>query len=437
MVKAAVRKVAQDMARARRQRRTRAAVAGTTIMIILILVAVYRDRHGTSTSALPSRPGLSGGTNGAACESQTQEPCADIRVHGRTWRYALLRAPVASRDTVLVEFGGPGLSLLSGDAGLSQFSQDYKDLSSRYNILAVEEPWVTQELSAPCASSLSSYYIAIRSWSANRYDAAAAISPACGLDDRAGQWGFDPKSYANVVESIINRDGLTLRGFIGHSWGSVRLSYLAGKSLDWSILVRPYPVSATQREVVDARVRKLDDLASRITPIRESPLPKRSVPVTRFDQYTAVAALAYATDTYFNEYADGIVSGTAIAEIAALADQFWGRFDATSISPSVLARIEEVCAVAGSPPAPTGQISVRNILIAQYAACNRTVRTPLEHHTARNNCVVAGINDAVVPYEIVAQEYRHTTITTSRVRSHGSFDGLSRCIENTQNKVTQ
>lgn len=186
-----------------------------------------------------------------------REEYSAIFVGNEIWRYSLLRSHEETAETVLVDLGGPGISVLSGAMGLKSFAANFSELSSRYNLLFIEEPWVTQAPLAGCEDTLVAHFDHLRDQVVSFGGDAPDVAEKCQLAWPPGQqpdqpvahrgWGFDPGHYSRFVTAISQLDRLDLKGFVGHSWGSMRLAYLLqgasgnGFSLDWSVLVRPFP----------------------------------------------------------------------------------------------------------------------------------------------------------------------------------------------------
>ncbi|WP_040927809.1 hypothetical protein [Saccharomonospora azurea] len=372
--------------------------------------------------------------DGLTCEAQkTKEPCTDIEVDGRIWRYAYLPATQKTSDTVVLDFGGPGHSVLSGEVGLSAFLTAFPALQSRYNIVVPEEPWVTQAVSTECQDAQSRYYLAAREASATVDTVAKDMASRCGLADSSQRWGFDAPTYQKLIETINARHGLTLKGFIGHSWGSVRLTYLDAPKLDWAILVRPFPVGTDQATLIAERAVALADLQAGIRPVSPTAVAGRSLPVMAFDQYSAVVDLGYINDQSFDEISPHVLDGTDTVQIGRLSDGLWMRYGRDSISPGSLAQLQETCASAGEVPAlPTEVTSVTDILRLRQAPCHAMPATPVKPEFAPSMCVVTSPRDTVTPGKLVRSTYADTStrvrFVESTQRSHSSFAGLDECL---------
>lgn len=371
------------------------------------------------------------------CEDRpVREPCQAIRVDGQTWRYALIRTPHSTADTAIVDFGGPGAAALSGANNLTGFTTSHTRLSDRYNVLVVEEPWVVKEPSSRCQQALSDFYLEIREFISG--SAARALAPACGEDNGdLSQWSFTPDSYRNLIAAVAEQEDLVIRGFVGHSWGAVRLSYLGGVPLDWFTLVRPFPVGMSLERVIKDRAAALESLATRLgrqrTSSTNSPIGRsRALPTTRFDEISALAELAYVNDSVMEQIGPEVVQGNDIERIGLLSDQFWGRYGKSTLSPRILSHLGEVCGLVNGWRGEPTDSEVERLLAMMYAPC---VSELSEHvpvlPSAGSACVVTSNADRVVPAQLVHRALRGRSSTqwvTSDIQSHPSFDGLDECL---------
>ncbi|HEX6967223.1 MAG TPA: hypothetical protein VF174_00115 [Micromonosporaceae bacterium] len=383
----------------------------------------------------------------------TRETCSAITDGVHTWRYALLRSRNRTAETVLVDLGGPGIALLSGAANLGAFAANFSMLSERYNLLFIEEPWVTQELPQGCESALAAHYRHLRNQVAAVNDSAPDVAQTCQLAWRPGlqpnqpvanrDWGFDPATYADLVMAIIRMNHVNLKGFVGHSWGSMRLAYLLngasdeaeGISLAWSVLVRPFPVGVDGEALISEQATILEREFGAVEAIAPTAVASRSLPVTLFDQLSAVVELGYSDERYVKERSRRIIQGEAVAEIGTLSDEYWQRFGRDSLSPARLAEWQEVCSTTQPPTGANKKIrSVADLLASRFAACDRIpLHREIEATTAGKACIVTASNDSVTPQLLIRNTYQRAspeaTWVESTERQHGSFDGLSECLE--------
>ncbi|QXJ20301.1 hypothetical protein AGRA3207_000990 [Actinomadura graeca] len=345
----------------------RAVPALLTTVTVLVAGLFVTARHGSTgdgarTTAVPHPAG-------ATCKEQpTREPCGQLVIDGRIRRYALLPAGrAATADTVLVDFGGPGRAALSGEIGLGRFKAAFAELGERYNLLVLEEPWVTQETDPGCAAALSGYYRAARSAPRDVRAAGEEMARRCGLAGGAPMWGFDARTFQQVVTGVTQSRGLRLRGFIGHSWGAIRLAHLRTTVVDWAVLVRPFPVGVGGPALIRERARLLAGDSAGVPWRPATTLPERSLPVTVFDEASAVVA---AGDAEAGRTA-GILKRDP-GQVARLSDDLWKRYGVGSLSPANLAKFQEVCAATGPAPGGLSEIrTARDVLIAQHAPVRR------------------------------------------------------------------
>lgn len=434
-------------------RRAAVAVLG---VIILGLVAL------TVPSVLESKPESSGGSadpwtsSPELCDAvPAREPCSAITFGANSWRYSLLRSRKETAETVLVDLGGPGISVLSGAMGLSSFALNFSALSSRYNLLFIEELWVTQTLPEGCEDALVAHFRHLRDQVVAFGGDAPGVAEKCQLAWPPGQqpsqpvghrgWGFDPASYSQLVAAISRLDHLDLKGFVGHSWGSMRLAYLLERasenefsfdfSLDWSILVRPFPVGVGTDVLISEQAAVLERNFGVVEAMSPVAIDSRSLPVTYFDQLSALVELGYSDERYVKEHSQAVVQGKGIAEIGTLSDEYWQRFGRDSLSTGRLAEWQEICSTTRSPDGSNKKIGdVADLLTSRYAACERIpLHTGIEAQTAGRACVVAASNDSVTPRSLISETYQaaspEATWVESAERQHGSFDGLNECLK--------
>ncbi|MFC4854445.1 hypothetical protein [Actinophytocola glycyrrhizae] len=403
-------------------------------MIIMSLVATGVLACTAKQEAPSPSRGDGNAKTSVTCESQkTREPCSDIVMDGRTWRYAYFPAAGNTAETVVLDFGGPGSSVLSGEAGLSAFLSAFPSIGRRYNVIAIEEPWVTEPQSPECRQAQATYYAAVRAVSATLVDAATGMVERCGLADNSQRWGFDASTYHSLVKAISARHQLAVTGFIGHSWGSVRLSYLDAATLDWAILVRPFPTGTDRNSLIAARAEAMAGLVADMQPIDAAGVPGRSLPVTAFDHYSAVVDLGYLGSKSFDDTSQGVLDGTDLAQIGRLSDSLWKRFGRESLSPGALAQLQETCANIGGVPGVVDDIgSVADVLTAMQVPCQAIPVAQAAPEFATSTCIVASQLDTVTPVDLVRSTWGSAAaelhFVESAQRSHSSFDGLEKCL---------
>lgn len=388
----------------------------------------------------PARPGPPAPSSGdPACQSPTvREPCHSVTVGGHTWRYALLRASASTARTALVDLGGPGEAVLSGRNGLGSLQTAHPSLAKRYNLLFVEEPWVTRTPPAGCQDALGAFYRAVRGAQGTAAARGAAVARRCSVGAEPRRWGFDPATFGSVVAAIERREGIAVSGFVGLSFASVRWSYLAGRPLDWSVLLRPFPLRASGRELVAARAEATAALVDAVARGRRAPRAApasdgstRSLAVTGFDRRSALVGLAYLDQAELDRLGPGVVSGNDRATIGELSDRLWLRYGDEQISPAYLAYLDEVCGAAGSWPARLSRVeTVGDVLVAAHLPCHAVASRPLPRPATGRLCLVTSPADAVTPEALVRRSFPASVAwVRSAARSHSSFDGLPACLE--------
>ena len=376
----------------------------------------------------------------ATCErAPTRETCSEIMIDGRSWRYSISRASHPTADTVILDIGGPGQSVLTSPYGISAARGSLSVLSD-YNLVVFEEPWVTTVPTPNCEASLTAFYSALRGDGGTAKARALDMSTACGINAGAGvqDWGFRPEQYERLVRSVGEKERLSFVGFLGHSWGVARLAYLNDLKFDWSVLIRPFPVGVAPDGLVDARAAALGPYTvpaalgdGNVT------VPSRSVPVSRFDALSSWVSLAYVEDAEFSDVRAKLESGTDMALIGKMSDNYWGRYRVTSVSPAFLAQAQEVCAVVGGSGTPfTAVVDSRDIMRAGFLPCAGQNPAALKLPAIGRLCVVTSAKDAVVPEPLIRQGLLggtalKATWVESTVRSHRSFDGGEECLRQT------
>lgn len=413
--------------------------------LILILAAVVA---GASIVAVVSSKGGDARPQPASsiqaptlCDTKpVREQCNVIRVGGYDYRYALLRTVKQTEETVILDFGGPGTAVLSGASGIGNFATSNPAISGRYNILVLEEPWVTREVDPGCDAALSEYYTVLRDSGGRTTDRHATddVDRKCDFSSGTTPWGFTATSYPKLVAAVLSHNGLSLSGFVAHSWGSARLSYLAATRPKWAILDRPYPVGAKMTDVVAASAASAASFAA--TQTQQVQMPKldraRSVPVTTFDKVTAIAELGYVEDEIVTNVAPGVVAGTDTERIGLLSDQFWGRYGTMQMSPRILSYLTEVCPFVGRwdmtyPTTLVGDLEA--ILGSMYLPCGAgtTAWQPIRGDI--RTCVIVSPRDPVSPGSLVRAAFAHGDSVTwieAPSRAHVTFDQLDTCAQN-------
>jgi pimeloyl-ACP methyl ester carboxylesterase len=401
----------------------------------VVLLSTATACHGRGpVQAHPAVPAL---PRDVCVEQPAREGCDQIQLAGVSWRYLFLSSRSVTADTVVVDFGGPGTAVLSGSANVAGFHQNHPQISARYNILIVEEPWVVRDISAECRRSLAEYYLGLRQAVAMESVArqAGELRQRCGLNSPSHHWGFDASTYHQVVAAIAKKRSLHLVGYVGHSWGATRLGYLSDVAFEWAVLVRPYPVGLPIDDVLDRRESVLRQQQSSM--LARSPASvrdieqRRALPVTEFDRLSALVEMGYVEGSSRDSVGPGIAHGTNPGRVGLLSDELWGRSGYHNVSPRMLAFLEEACSMAGVPR-DSARDGLGLVLRLQYAACTRdSTRHTATPRTAARLCVVLGTTDSVTPETLGRRAFADVPgvlFATSAVGQHTSFDGIEDCL---------
>jgi hypothetical protein len=424
----------------------RMAAVATVVAVVAAVAAVAvvanvfsgdGDATATATAATSAAPG-----NSHACdEVATRDNCKELSVGGRVWRYSLSRAATETRRTVIADFGGPGLTVLV-NGYLTRFLGDYGQALSAFNILTVEEPWVLQEQTPACRSALTNRYLAARTLRSEVRTKTGELKLGCAVGARpVPQWGFSEKSYQDLMAALGAHEDLQYVGFVGQSFGSVRLKYLTSmnprQSLEWAALSNPFPVGVSANELISARAYAitkrfavLTDGNGSLSPLASS---NRSLPVSEFDALSAKVELGYLGAEEQAQAARDIASGTRPAVVARLSDRLWQRYGSDQIAPSYLAQMDEVCSAmtTGRPQTETGLEKVLWQTLAPCLDSLATKHTKLSLGKART-CVAVSPNDTVTPKELSAKVFHGSAENlrweTQEAGGHRSADGLRNCL---------
>ncbi|WP_027341618.1 hypothetical protein [Hamadaea tsunoensis] len=399
------------------------------IGIVLLVAATAARSHPEPTQAPPTaKPATS------LCEQfETRESCREIAVDGRTWRYTLQQPAAPTSDAVVLDLGGPGTSALSGSFNLAGLPDVLPDLMRRFNVIIVEEPWVTTPVTDGCDQSLSAFYHDIRNGDRS---AAGPVRSSCGLGAASSPWGFSPSTYSDVIRAIAGRHQLSLKGFVGHSFGSVRLSYGKDLGFAWAVLGRPFPYTAGLTELIREQSTVLTRLQRKLERTEPGPLPpagdERSIPTTEFDRLSAIVELGYLDDTMAARLGKRVIDGSDTESIGLMSDTLWSRYGTESMSTRTLAFWDEVCATTGPAKPPADASPLRTLLTNRYATCTSPATYRPTLPAGLRLCVVDSPDDPVAPQSLVRKTFppgAAITYNTTTVGSHTSMAGLDDCVE--------
>lgn len=305
-------------------------------------------------------------------------------------------------------------------------------IGERYSVLLLEEPWVVHERPEPCAEAMRSYYRSVRAANGQPATAAAAsIWSDCQLE--SSTYGFSPGLYSGAVSAIATDRDTRVVGFVGHSFAAQRLAYLSdslgGAFLQWAVLIRPFPVGVGLHQLIDARATLTEAAVGNPAPLHESvTVPGRSVPVSEFDYWSALAGLGYVSEADWPQALGAVVGGDDLSLVGGLSDQLWMRYGVDDLSPGMLAQWQEVCAT--DPDFVWHQESgVASALNALYAPCAHAEFEGENYlDWSKRICVTTSERDLVTPAELVRDAFARAQIVEVEERSHGSLQGLDECL---------
>jgi len=389
-----------------------------------------------------------------------------VVVDGRTFRYLILGERPAGQgatvqpsprgtaeplvDAALVDLGGPGRALFGND--------DAASVAARWPgsevLLFLEEPWVTRQLSDGCARSLRELHAGVR---AEQEPSGRGLVAACELGT-PGTWGWSADDYRAVVDAVVRKERLRLRGVVGSSYGAPRTAAVTGRDeLEWLVLNSPSPAEATGARYLQARTAAVldalaaacagcaaaEDAASVVATaqgrLRAAPvvLPERTPPVVAADAAAAAVAAAYLPDAERAALVEALRTPTTqgAALVGRLSDSTLLRYGELDVSPALLAYYDEVCrsyapwdglsSVAG----PVGALLSR--LHAPCAAVARVGGAPPPAPAQLRSCVATSERDAVTPpafartWTDVLDEPVTLTVPGT---VHAGLEGLTSCL---------
>ncbi|MEU8230058.1 hypothetical protein AB0C12_10685 [Actinoplanes sp. NPDC048967] len=370
------------------------------------------------------------------CE-EARESCASVQLRGREWRYSVVRATTDTKRTVILDLGGPGIAPLSGTYHLDGYAKQVPQLGG-YNMLVIEEPWVTQSLDDSCAAAGTKYYESVRAGAQDVTDQAAALHEKCRIGQ--GRWGFTPQDYADVVSTVIAKESLEVEGFIGHSFGVARYSYLVGaeatRDLRWSVLARPFPIGVDAASFASRRTELIEKSFGQTPRVfSQASAPSRSLPVTKFDVASAIVGLSYAAESEKGEAAEAVTKDHDPEVVGRFSDNIWHRYGTNSVSPAFLAQLDEICSATTSSEKLKAGLSrdaasqiVAKLMLPCAGEPSRKLSLP-----KTTTCVISSDTDPVVAggtaATLVKRVVPGAVVYKSRVASHRSQDGLSFCLK--------
>ncbi len=352
------------------------------------------------------------------------EQCSAINFTSGNARYALLRTGQPTKSTVFIDFGGPGISTLSGNYKLAQVHSLLQAYGINANLLVIEEPWVTKKLNPECEMALS--FFAANLQVKHSFSLANTLS-LCGLDDSEYIWryGITPNGLTSAINAIIEKENIEIKYIIGISFGSVRALYL-NDSLGSvpTYLINPYPIGIPLQNVLEYRAALL-----------ESWIENAGYSKSDFaDIQIASAAIAasYGGKKSFLEFIQQAKQGTLSENrLDRLFRSTWFLYGDAMISPAYLAYLEEACKFGAIPDiVPMIESPIRNVMSRFHAPCpdnNLPQISNLDSMTV--DCVIANQEDPIVPIYLIEQSFKQT-ITTNIDPSvpHAWIDSLTDCF---------
>jgi hypothetical protein len=433
-------------ARRRNSFRRHAALLAT---VVLALGAGCSNNPQMRVSALPEDPEVAGVCDGIRHE----EACRSVTVAERVYRYQLLPAASATSDSplALVDLGGPGRIVFGArESDARHFTERWR---GSHRLIFIEEPWVTEPVTAACAEALRGRQRSLRQPAgASQEEAHSAIVASCRLDD-PNRWGFTSSRYAEVADAIAAQEKAALSGVVAASFGARRTARVAERrDVKWLILNSPaargldaagYLKSRHDGVISSLRAAcggcDVQELLSRAQDKLRTPrvLDERSVPVTTIDLGAAAIATAYATPQERNQIVAGLpaLEQETASKIGLLSDATLLRFDVEDTSPAALAYLSEVCRAypgwdRGSTP---GEDVVADALATIHAPCSAVRAEPLVDvaQASAATCLASSKADAVTPPS-AAQTWRfpppaHEVLVPDA--PHASGDLTDACYE--------
>jgi hypothetical protein len=411
---------------------SRLPVAAIIIMVMAAGIAIASVWGSRS----PEKPTAIAATASPDPCEDAREKCASLRVNGREWRYSLLPADSPTKSTAILDLGGPGTTPLSGRLRLSDYRSQLAGIG-KYNLLVIEEPWVTAAVSDSCRAAATVYYNDVRSGGGNPAGSARSLHDACQIGQ--GKWGFGARDYAQVVASIADKEAIEPSGFVGFSFGIARYNYLAstavGEKLSWAVLARPFPVGTDATSFVRQRASLVEKQFGKApAAFPEASVPTRSLPVTMFDTLSAIVGLEYAPDEERAAVSRAVTEVKDPEVIGQYSDNLWHRYGTDSISSAYLAQLDEVCAATTAsdklPLALAGHPYAR-VLAETMLPCAGEPSPPLALRPIPT-CVIASKGDPVVAGDasvgLIRRSVKNASVIESSEPSHQSQDGLSSCL---------
>jgi hypothetical protein len=346
------------------------------------------------------------------CQDSIAEGCRELTVGDRNYRYYVSPPKAgATMEALLVDLGGPGISLTSvlPPNYADSFRKDLGGLADGKTLLLVEEPWVSGKSDATCRESSAAFY----SWARRNWRALnASTAPVMNCPWGKGVYGWNRDTYRSVIQEITVKEGITGLDMAAISFGAIRYTYIDDLVGD-STLARPAAAPGTNSSaIVDARadqvwkslirrcsgctIRTIKDITTntinRYTDAAAE-LAERSVPVTDFDVASGLVAAGISTADVDLDWQASTAS-LNLQTAAQLSDALWMRIGEESVSPALVAYMDEYCQ-AYPATTPAAADPIRTILSAPNLCSGQTSQPARKPQPV--DCIISGAEDTSAP----------------------------------------
>jgi hypothetical protein len=403
--------------------RRRSALAMTAIIAVALVASGISVVRNSDSPAPASASKKDRSPGGCALIRQNKKSCHVIRVDGQAYRYVLIRRG-ASRDTTLIDIGGPGSAPLG--AG---YPRDLMGSLTTTNALLIDEPWTTAKSNPKCDVALSTWYTDLRaSWPASESTAnLRSIKSDCHLFTDSSPWGFTATRYRDLVQQIAKTEHITLTNFYGFSFGAVRWNWSASLFRS-ALLVSPFPAGMPAAEYVSSK--NSEPVPSVDLGVLGAKPPGRSLPISTLDISAAQMQSLYLDP---RARAELFTSADAPRVVGKLSDQLFGRYGTASIAHSLLAFWDETCpALADWPKSSMASQGLAGELLSMCSL--QPPSQPIALTKAQPDCVAFTRNDGVLP-DATRVWLRKTRNWPTEIRvpgGHASSAGLESCIRRSE-----
>lgn len=421
--------------------------SGSAVLLVMALTAacdVRADdpgrRGGVSPSASASESSESSeqpaGKGCSDSPSLPEDRCSSVHVDGRLVRYRLLPAGTPTDQTLLVDVGGPGASVLAGGYDPVSLRRALGD--ETMNLLLIEEPWVTRTPTQECREALRAFYRSLARPVAGNVSGDPAPAEKCSVGSSPRLWGFSAETLVDGVRAIETAERVRVRAFLGFSFGSVRLTYLKPLDLMWAVLVDPFPLEVPGSRINDGRQAWIGKVAERFGS-SGGRVPESA---DAFSYYSALVELGYLNAEQLDLHGAAVVRGRDSELIGQLSTRLWQTYGDDDLSPAFLAMLDEVCPVTTWPRSSTADqvSSVRGVLDAAVRPCHgggdRVARVA---ELPSHGCAVITVADSVTPGVLAAESLAGrvgwSVISVPPSAGHGSDENVRKCLRRVQDQA--